>query len=1032
MIVYPQVRTSADVLKSTIRLEQLIPFLQTEKAEACAIVNSKLYGLLPFWHAMKKASIHPVIGLHVTVQFDEEVQLPLVLYAQTNEGYQHLLKTSSAIAIRPDETLPIRWLQAYASGCVAVVPTAEKQFQWLQQLHEACAAQLKQIFDERLYIGISRTQKAQEQEVFVEQLATHVQSPIMVLQQMTFATQQDHFAFEVAQAIDDGIKLGDVIRTERTDGQYLMPRAEMAALYADRPEWLAQAADVLQSCLVDLQQNEVFMPKFPVAAGDSAEAMLTRQARAGLQYRLQSDHIPPAYEQRLQYELQVICSMGYADYFLIVEDFMRFAREAHILTGPGRGSAASSLIAYALQITQVDPLQYDLLFERFLNPERVSLPDIDIDFLDTRRQEVIQYVAEKYGKQYVAQIITFGTLSAKAVARDVARMFNFDSATLDMISKLIPNKTGITLREAYEQSAKLREWIEAEAIHRKWFDTALKLEGLPRNASTHAAGVVLSPIPLVDIVPIEQGHEGIYITQWPMQEVEQSGLLKMDFLGLRNLTIIEQVRKSILGTHEMAIDLTRIPFDDAKTFQLLQRGDTTGIFQLESDGMRKALREIQPTHFSDIVAVNALYRPGPMDFIPVYGRRKRGEEPVHMPHPALAPILQETYGVLIYQEQIMRIANVMAGFSIGEADLLRRAIGKKKRDVLEENEAKFVAGAITQGYDAQTAKEVYELIVRFADYGFAKSHAVAYSVITYQMAFLKANFPVNFYAALLTNATGNQDKLAQVLQEAKRAGISILPPSLHRSVRHFKVENGQIRFSLSAIKSVPQPFLQKLIEVRRAHEGPFEDIFDLALSLTGKWFTRKHIEPLVKAGALDEFGRDRSVLLATIDAAVMQAELIRPDGEEDLFASSMYAFGKPKHIQVAPMPEKIKLNFEKEVLGFYLSAHPAAKVRAQYPTIQHTLHDLTSLRDGSFVHVLGTIIDVRQIRTKKGEPMCFVQIEDETETLSLTLFPQVYLPFFGRLKEGQYVVAEGVLENRFNQLQMKVRQLHLLQDGQET
>ena len=679
--------------------------------------------------------------------------------------------------------------------------------------------------------------------------------------------------------------------------------------------------------------------------------------------------------------------MGYADYFLIVEDFMQFAREATILTGPGRGSSASSLVAYALQITQVDPLHYDLLFERFLNPERVSLPDIDIDFLDTRRQEVIQYVAKKYGKQYVAQIITFGTLSAKAVARDVARMFNFDSETLEMISKLIPNKHGITLQQAYDQSDKLREWIASEQIRGKWFNAALKLEGLPRNASTHAAGVVLSPVPLVDVVPIEDGHDGIYLTQWPMQEVEQAGLLKMDFLGLRNLTILEQIRRSIQYTHDLHIDFNRIPFQDEATFHLLQNGDTSGIFQLESDGMRQALRDIRPTHFLDIVAVNALYRPGPMEFIAVYARRKHGQEPVIMPHPALEPILRETYGVIVYQEQIMRIANVMAGFTIGEADLLRRAVSKKKREVLEEQRNAFVNGAMHQGFPAQIAEEVYALIVRFADYGFPKSHAVAYSVISYQMAYLKANFPVNFYAALLTNATGNADKLAQILAEAKVRGIEILPPSINKSMRHFKVESGKIRFSLSAIKGVPQPFLQKLIAVRTEKQQPFTDIFDVAVSLSAMQFNRKIIEPLVKAGAFDDFSKDRAILLATIDAAAKQAELIRPNEGADLFGGSMFAFGTPKHVQVEPISEKMKLQFEKEVLGFYLSDHPIVKERAKWPQVNVTVQSLLTMRENTFIKMIGFVTEVRQLRTKKGELMAFAQLEDEFGTVSLTLFP---------------------------------------------
>ncbi|MFF5994327.1 DNA polymerase III subunit alpha [Lysinibacillus sp. KU-BSD001] len=1022
-IVYPQVRTSADLLKSTIRLETLIPFLQQQKAEACAMVNSKLYGLLPFMSAIQKAGIHAVIGLSVRVQFTEDVSRSLVLYAKNNTGYKSLLKMSSAVAIREDELLPWRWLAGYANGCTAVIPAMDEQCSWLREDSRSFIQDLKALFNDELYIGVARRNERAPEEQVIEQLAQNIGCHIIALHESTFLYPEDHFAYEVARAIDTGVKLGDSLQGNKSKHQFLLTADEFYALFSDREEWLENTRTLLLSCRVDVSVHQTYMPKFSVDVGETAEQVLYQHAMAGLKYRLQTNDIPSAYRERLQYELTIISSMGYADYFLIVEDFMRFAREATILTGPGRGSSASSLVAYALHITQVDPLVYDLLFERFLNPERVSLPDIDIDFVDTRRQEVIQYVAQKYGKQYVAQIITFGTLSAKAVARDVARMFHFDNEALEMISKSIPNRQGITLSQAYEESQALREWIGQQPVRAKWFAAAQSLEGLPRNASTHAAGVVLSPVPLVEVIPIEEGHDGVYLTQWPMQEVEKSGLLKMDFLGLRNLTILEQIYRSIQFTHQITLDLNRLPMNDAKTFQLLATGDTAGIFQLESEGMRNALREIQPTHFLDIVAVNALYRPGPMEFISVYARRKHGMERVEMPHPVLEPILRETYGVIVYQEQIMRIANVFAGFTIGEADLLRRAVSKKNREVLEKEQAHFVEGALHQGYDAQTAEDIYALIVRFADYGFPKSHAVAYSMISYQLAYLKANYPVNFYAALLTNATGNQEKLLQILTEAKQRGIEILPPSIHKSVRHFKVENGRIRFSLSAIKGVPQPFLQKLMAVRDERQQPFEDLFDLAVSLSAAIFNRKAIEPLIKAGALDELGRDRAVLLETIEAAVKQAELVRPNEEESLFSDLFLTFGKPKYVQVEPMSEKLKLQFEKEVLGFYLSEHPVAKLRQQSPQVNVTMQTMRTMPPNSYVKCIGVIIDVRQLRTKKGELMAFVQLEDEFGSISLTLFPKEYQQVRERLQEEAFVYIEGLLEYRFNKPQIKVKQI---------
>lgn len=1006
MVVYPQIRTSADLLKSTIRIEALIPFLQQQKAEACAIVNSRLYGLLPFWHEMRKAGIRPVIGLTVNVQFAEEIHLPIILYAQNNVGYRHLLKISSSVAIRKDETLPLRWLAGYAEGCIAVIPVLANKAIWLEQ--RQFIEQLQQLFAARLLLGIERLAVSAEREPEAIQLSEHLSLPIMAIHESTFLAKDDHFAYEVARAIDTGVK-ERLTAHLKLKHRYVLTQDEWQQFFADRPDWLKQTEQVLMSCHVTLEQHETLMPKFPVSNGQTAEQLLYERVLKGLQQRLQSTQIPASYEQRMRHELHVICTMGYADYFLIVEDFMRFAREQQILTGPGRGSSASSLVAYALHITQVDPLQYDLLFERFLNPERITLPDIDIDFVDTKRQEVIQYVANKYGQQHVAQIITFGTLSAKAVARDVARMLEFEQAELEQISKMLPNKPGTMLQDVYNESSSLRQWIQQKPERERWFVTAKKLEGLPRNASTHAAGVVLSPIPLVEVVPIEEGHDQIFLTQWPMQEVEQAGLLKMDFLGLRNLTILEQIRRSVYYTHGQDIQFENIPLQDMPTFELLQAGDTAGIFQLESEGMRQALREIKPTHFLDIVAVNALYRPGPMDFIATYARRKHGQEQVTSLHPVLEPILRETYGVLIYQEQIMRIAHVMAGFSIGEADILRRAVSKKKREELEHQRERFIQGAQQKGYDPQVANEVYALIVRFADYGFPKSHAVAYSLISYQMAYLKAHYSVNFYAALLTNATGNIDKLVQILMEAKAKGITILPPSIQKSERHFKVENGQIRYSLSAIKGVPQPFLKSLLDARKNREAPFKDLFDLASSLSTAVFQEKTIEPLIKAGALDDFNLDRAVLLASIEAARKHVD---------------FNVGKPKLGAAEPLSQQQKLQYEKEVLGLYLSEHPLTKWRTTVQTTA-TVYNLKQQRDGQYVKMLGVTTEIKQIRTKKGELMAFVELQDEYGSISATLFPKEFAAVQQQLMLDHIAYVEGILEFRFGKPQLKVKNMRI-------
>lgn len=1016
--VYTQMHTSADILKSTIRLEQLIPFLQEQKTQACAIVNTKLYGLLPFCKAMQQVNLHVVMGLTVTVQW-QEMTMPLVLYAQTQEGYQNLLKISSAVSIRQDEVLPWKWLQGYQSGCMGMLvgtDSQEKLDAW-----KSFASSLQTLFGERFFVGIARPLGiVSEQEAEIASWCETENIEIGATQCCYFLRPEDHFAYEVARAIETGEKLNEGMYTANSKGLFAPTAEEWQTWFVDRPEWLDKSASMLASCTATMPEVTMQMPKFPVPTGETAEQFLAKEAYSGLTARLQQP-LTKEYQERLDYELEIICSMGYADYFLIVADFMRFAKENRILTGPGRGSSASSLVAYSLSITHVDPLKYGLLFERFLNPERVSLPDIDIDFVDTKRQKVIQYVAQKYGKANVAQIITFGTLSAKAVARDVARVFNFEAETVEKLSKMIPNKPGMTLQRAYAESPLFQRWIGENEMHGRWFDVALKLEGLPRNASTHAAGIVLAPTPLVETVPIEEGHDGVYLTQWAMGDVEASGLMKMDFLGLRNLTILEQIRWSIYKANGPWIEFERIPMHDEKTFQLLQEGDTTGVFQLESEGMRQALREICPTHFLDIVAVNALYRPGPMEFIPVYARRKHGKEQVIMPHPVLEPILHETFGVIVYQEQIMRIASVMAGFTMGQADLLRRAVSKKKREVLEEQRAAFVNGALQQGYTRAVAEEVYALIVRFADYGFPKSHAVAYSVISYQMAYLKAHFPKSFYAALLSNATGNADKIQQLVAEAKDKGIAFYPPSLLQSTKFFTVENEGIRYSLSGVKGVPQPFIEKLLTLRNENRSAFNNLFDLAVLLSAQHFKPKIMESLVFAGALDYLGKDRAILLATLDAALKHAELLRPTDEVDLEAATAFSFGKPKYMQAEHMTSKEKLQHEKESLGFYISAHPVTDEREYFREVNATCRELKKMREGTYVKLIGLIEQVKIIRTKKGEQMAFVQLQDEYNTVSVTLFPQVFQLVQNALQEDKMLYIEGTLELRFGKPQVKAK-----------
>lgn len=1005
-MVYPHISTSADLLKSTVRLDELFPYLKEQGAASAAIVNTKLYGILPFWEACRRAGIHGVVGLSASIEYEEQ-SYPVVLYAQSNKGYGNLLKISSALSTRDKEAIPEQWLKAYREGLICVIPN---KTEWLLTDRSQVFEYVKHLFGSAAFGSIERPGgiTSEHEPAFVG-ICENMGLPIIASQESRYLHQQDAFAYEVASAIGQGLKMEDPERKkpEHTNA-YVPSRQEFESWFADRPEWFQRTADVLKSCQLTIPMNRQLLPVFPLPKETDKAAFIAELCKSGLAERVPG--YSRDYQDRLDYELSVIGTMGFIDYFLIVSDFMKYAKDQGIMTGPGRGSSASSLVAYSLKITDVDPLEHGLLFERFLNPERVTLPDIDIDFADHRRHEVVEYVAEKYGAVRTAQIITFGTLSAKAVARDTARVFGFEAEELDAISKMIPNRPGTTLRLALKESQTLESWIMEREERKTWFKTALKLEGLPRHASTHAAGVILSPSPLVDHVPIEKGHEGIYLTQWPMQELEAIGLLKMDFLGLRNLTILEQIRNLIYWDTKKRIDYRNIPLTDAETFKLLAAGDTTGVFQLESEGMRGALRQIKPTAFGDIVAVNALFRPGPMEFIPLYARRKHKRETVKYVHPILEPILSETYGVIVYQEQIMHIAAKMAGFSLGEADLLRRAVSKKKREILDQERAHFARGAKAKGFTEAEASEVYDLIVRFADYGFPKSHAVAYSIISYQLSYVKTHYPVHFYTGLLGNSAGNADKTRQLLQEIKDNKIPLLPPSVQQSRHSFSVEDGKIRIGLNAVKGVPGTTIKALLAARE--DGPFSSLFNIAERISALHFNRKSFEPLIKAGALDDFGFDRSVLLASLDSAIKHAELVKPNEDPGLFDDMGSSFMKPKYTKATELPESLKLDYEKEVLGFYLSKHPVEREKEERQKSYNELKSLHTKRDRESVRVLGMVEDIKRIRTKKGDAMAFVTLVDETGPASVTLFPVEYAKYNLLLESHAILEIQGQVENR--------------------
>lgn len=1018
--VHLQVKSAYSLLTSAARLDKLVNKAKELQFKAMALTDFQvMYGAVAFYKLCQQNGIKPIMGLSIHV-IDDDIQIPLILLAENNEGYQNLIKISSALQTKSPEGLPKRWLRSYSSGLIAILPGRN-------MLNLDCAVNKVEEYQtlfgpQSFYIGIQLLSK-QEDDVFEHllKLGNQTNSPLVAINDVCYLEKEDYLAHKCLLAIKNGDKLSD----ENSDGKdskehYLKSANDMVSLFENYPDALENTLKIAERCCVNLDLGVSHLPTYPTPANQSADDYLEELCFKGLEIRLKKkDSI---YEQRLKYELNVIKRMNFSDYFLIVWDFMKYAHENNILTGPGRGSAAGSLVSYVLKITDVDPIQHRLLFERFLNPERISMPDIDIDFPDTRRDEVISYVAEKYGKLHVAQIITFGTLAAKAAIRDVGRVMGASPKETDVLSKLIPSRPGISLNDAYKESPTLQKAVMETELYKKIFNTALKIEGLPRHTSTHAAGVVLSDQPLTNIVPIQEGQQGVYLTQFSMDYLEDLGLLKMDFLGLRNLSLIENVIVQIQRGEGKGIDLSQLPYQDEKTFHLLSKGDTTGVFQLESDGMRSVLKRLGPTTLEDIVAVNALYRPGPMENIPLYIDRKHQKSDITYLHPALKPILQNTYGVIVYQEQIMEIASTMAGFSLGEADLLRRAVGKKKKEILDKEREHFVKGCQSNGYSVQIANSIYDLIVKFANYGFNRSHAVAYSMIAYQLAYLKANYPLYFLTALLTSVSGNEEKVAQYVREAKQKGISILPPSINKSAFPFLVEGKAIRFSLTGIKNVGVAAVKEIFHARK--QKPFEDLFDFCIRVSMKIITRRTMEQLIFAGAMDEFKVDRATLLASLDVAIEHAELMTPSDDQhyDLFLDDEFNI-KPKYIEVDSFKTEEKLRFEKESLGFYFSSHPVEVFRNKLAEMEAvTIDQLTSKinRKASIGAMIGSI---KNIRTKKGEVMAFLSLGDETGEIDAVLFPQVYSKYSEKTKDGSVFLFAGKVEKRQDKVQFIIQQL---------
>lgn len=1004
MSVHLHVRSACTLLDSTMSVEQIVKRARALGYRSVALTDENcMHGAMDFYHICKKEGMHPIYGLECSFIWKQN-RVSCVLIAKNDQGYHNCIKASSILMSKMDRNLTFEQFLILSKDCFVILFAEGGIFETALNLMDEKEVHrlLKELSHDlpAFHIGLSYQDfpywKVRNQ--LLKQCAAQYGIKTAALSKIYYAEQQDEDLYRIVR----GIRLQKTLKESSLTsvlGRWMRSESEMAQLY-DADD-LQETEIIASQCHVNVFSRKASLPSFQCPNQMSSKDYLTSLCVAGLKKRFQGKQVEKSYIQRLRYELDVILSMKFEDYFLIVWDFIRFARKQGIYVGPGRGSAAGSLVAYSLGITHIDPLKHDLLFERFLNPERISMPDIDTDFPDDRRDEVIDYVASKYGQDHVARICTFGTLGAKQVLRDVGRVMDIPAREMDILCKAVPASVKMTLGRAMNESERFRTLIHSDPKLMKLFETSLRLEGLPRHVSTHAAGIVLSSLPLSEVIPCMELEEGVVSTQYTMEYMEELGLIKMDFLGLRNLTIIDEIVTE-LKRHRPDFDIMKIPLQDEKTFECIQKVDTMGVFQLESDGMKNLIKKMQPSCFDDIVATIALFRPGPMDNIPLYLENKQHPEKVKMLHPVLEPILSSTYGVMIYQEQIMSTAQVMAGFSLGKADILRKAMSKKKMAELEGLRQDFISGCLRNGYDEKLAVDVYELILKFANYGFNKAHSVAYGLIAYQMAYLKANAPLEFFTSLLNSVIGSEVKTSQYIDECRRRNVLILAPSVNASSARYVMEAGAIRFPLSAINSIGSVGVREILEAR-AQCGRFEDFYDCIAKLSTRKVNRRMMEALIDAGAMDEFKMNRKSMKASLDDALNYASLVKVE-TKDQITINLNLVSKPVPVSVhESMLEKAEA--ERNVLGFYLSNHPILSIK-KMKQIQCENFAILMQKRG-LIQGFGVINRVRQHRTKKGELMAFVALSDESGTLDMAVMPRQYAQVQPLLERGNYLLFDA-------------------------
>jgi DNA polymerase III subunit alpha len=1081
--VHLKVHSAYSLLEGALPISKLAKLATAMNLPALGLTDTNnLFGALEFSEKLWGVGVQPIVGTTLDLDFgDNRDSGPVALKAMSNEprvkpagkiallamdadGFANLMKLSKALNFEPAPDEPphvkIGRLEELSAGLIALtggpqgpIDTALRNGQ--ADHAEARLKTLEKIFGDRLYVELQRHGLSEEAEVEPQllELAYARRLPIVATNECYFASRTDYEAHDALLCIADGRYVVEDDRRRASPEHYLKTEDEMASLFADLPEALANTVEIAIRCAFRPEGKKPILPRF--VAGDDSQseienfrleaAELKRQAIEGLKRRLEAHGPAPGftvedYDKRLVYEIDVITQMKFPGYFLIVADFIKWSKSNGVPVGPGRGSGAGSLVAYSLTITDLDPLRFGLLFERFLNPERISMPDFDVDFCQEKRDRVIDYVQQKYGADRVAQIITHGKLQARAVLRDVGRVLQMPYGQVDRLCKLVPNNPAnpVTLREAIDGEPKLQEERDREPIVARLLEIAEKLEGLYRHASTHAAGMVIGDRPLEELVPLYRDPKSNFpITQYNWKMVEAAGLVKFDFLGLKTLTVLEKAVNLIKQVRGITVDLPSLPLDDVPTYEMLAKADTAGVFQLESTGMRESLKRLKPDRFEDIIAMVALYRPGPMDNIPTYINRKHGEEPVDYLHPMLEGILKETYGVIIYQEQVIQIAQVMGGYTLGQADMLRRAMGKKDKAEMAKQQARFVEGAIAKGVKKEEAIYIFELVDKFAGYGFNKSHAAAYALVSYHTAYLKANFREEFFAASMTLDMGNTDKLAMFASEARKSGIRMLPPCVNNSGVDFGVEPppkdaklGSIRYSLAALKNIGAAAVETIVEERNTN-GPYLSLADFAARVDAKALNKRALETLAKGGAFDALNANRALVAANSDTILASAQRRTSDeaqGTTDLFGSA----GKPADLVLRATPAWTameKLSEEFQAIGFYLSGHPLDqydRVLGKLGIKRFSEFETLVQRGATAGRLAGIVIAARERRSQKGNKFAFATFSDATGQFEAVIFSDTLAASRHLLEPGKPVIVSVEAERDGETMKMRVQSIEEL------